>query len=201
MSNWIASLESHDTAGTLYVNTIGVKMDPTIVDELTADHLADACYTWFGAEYRACLSEILTFDSITVRRQPEPSSEEGVHAVGLAGTVVPATIVPRELAVILSWKTSHPGRRGRGHIALPLAGITDPFSGPNVYRTAAGYFSTIIPAFLDKLDEGHDYTGEEAGAGHLSHIVYSRVDNAGYDVTARLVRSTPRWVQRRQTAP
>lgn len=200
MSNWLATFASHDSGGTLYENTIGVKMDPVVGDGLNATDLADEISSWLTASYRACLSALLTLDTITVRRMPFPTTEEGVKALGLAGTGGPDYEFPKECAVILAWKTDHPGRSGRGHIALPPP-RTASFMTQSNWNLASGFFTISVAAFLAALDAGHDWTSEGVTDGHLSHIVYSRVDNAGYDVKARIVRPAVRWVQRRQTAP
>lgn len=184
----------------MYINTLGVKMDAT-GDELSATGLANECASWFATEYRACLPTRLTLDTLTMRRMPEPSTEVGVKGIALAGTVAEGgDFLPLELACTLSWKTNHAGRSGRGHIALPVPHVTSLMNSVNTYDSSKGLFTTNIPAFFAKLDDGHDW-GVGGIGGHLSHIVYSRKNNAGYDVTARLIRYAPRWQQRRQTAP
>lgn len=199
-SAWIAALQSHDSAGTLFINTLGVKMDPVSGDGLNPSDLADACYDWFGASYRALLWTGLTFDSITVRKMPPGSGAEGVHAVGLAGTASGTDgNFPLELCYILSWKTDVATRSGRGHIAVPAPPITAITSSHNTWDFSSTYFATTVPAFLSALDGGHDW-GSPA-EGHLSHVVYSRKHDAYYDVKSRLIRSQKRWLERRQTAP
>lgn len=198
---WIAALQSHDADGTLYINTIGVKMDPVTGSGLSADDLASAINDWFGAEYKAALPARLTFDSITVRLMPEPTTEEGVFVVGAVGGTSESNTYPKELAVLCSWKTDFPGRRGRGHVAFPTPHITGIFATPSTYLTTAVWFTTTLKAWFDKLDAGHDWGPSGTPDGHLSHVVYSRVGLAWHDVTARQARATPRWVERRQTAP
>jgi hypothetical protein len=199
-SAWIAALQSHDSAGTLYINTIGVKMDPASGDGLSATDLASACNDWFGTTYKNALPARLTFDSITVRKMPEPTTEEGVFAVGAAGGTSESATFPKELVVVCAWKTDQPGRSGRGHIEFPTPHITGIFSSPESYLTTAVWFTTTLKAFFDALDAGHDW-GPGGADGHLSHVVYSRKNAAYYDVKARLARSAPRWLERRQTAP
>lgn len=201
-TNWLATFASHDSAGTLFENTIGVKMDPSSGDGLNATDLASAINDWVGASYLGCLSGLLTLDTITVRKMPEPTADVGVKAVGLTGTSGNSdNDLPRELSVILAWKTDHAGRSGRGHIALPALRATSLYAtGGQTFNMSGGVFSTKIPAFFSDLDDGFDW-GIGGADGHLSHIVYSRVHDAGYDVKARIIRSTPRWVERRQTAP
>lgn len=199
-SAWILAAASHDASGTLFINTFGVKMDPVTGGGLSANDLADHCYTWFGAEYKACLGAGLTLDTFTVRHMPEPASAEGVHAVGLAGGVAEGPAFPKQIAVICSWKTDQPGRSGRGHIALPAPRTNAIWNGTNWDFTTT-YFTTQIAAFYAKLNAGHDWGPSGAPDGHLSHVVYSRKHDAYYDVKARITRPQPRWVERRQTAP
>jgi hypothetical protein len=199
-SIWIAAFASHDAAGTLYINTLGVKQDTTGGSEMDGGDLASAVKDWLATDYRACLSPELTLDSITVRKMPEPTTEEGVAAVGLAGTGPDSATLPRELAIILSWKTDHPGRSGRGHIALPAPQAAGLLSSPASYNVGAAYFTGPVTTFLNALGAGHDVSGL-GGDTHISHVVWSAKDAAGYDVVARLIRPGPRWVQRRQTAP
>jgi|SRR5690348_1155076 len=196
-SAWLAAFASHDSVGTLYINTFGVKMDFSIGDELSANDLASNVNDWFGSEYRAALPARCTLDTITVRKMPEPTTEEGVKVVGLAGGTSESATFPLELAVTCSWKTDHPGRSGRGHIAFPTPHITGIFATPSTYLTTAVWFTTTLKALFDKLDAGHDVGTD----GHLSHIVWSRKNAAYYDVKSRLARSAPRWIERRQTAP
>lgn len=197
-SAWRASLASHDSAGTLYINTIGVKMDPLVGDGLSATDLAAAVYDWIGATYRACLPARLTFDSITVDSFPVPGTQ-GVKAVGLAGTFTENTALPRELCAIASWKTDVATRSGRGHIALPLPFSTDAFAGGSVAGTT--WATATVQAFFNALDAGHDWESGGVTEGHISHVVLSRKNAAYYDVKSRILRSSIRWVERRQTAP
>lgn len=199
-SLWVAQLASHDSAGTLYINTLGVKMDPASGDGLNASDLASAVNDWIGSSYRDLLRSSLTFDTITVRKQPEPTTDEGVHAIALAGTATDSTVLPKELAVTLAWKTDHPGRSGRGHIALPCPWLNGIISDGNSYLMTSTYFTTKVAAFFSALDGGHGW-GPGGADGHISHVVYSRKDATGYDVKTRLARSAPRWQERRQTAP
>jgi hypothetical protein len=199
-SAWIAAFASHDSTGTLFINTFGVKMDPVSGSGLNANDLAGAVNDWFGAEYRACLGAGLTLDTITVRKMPEPTTEEGAHAIGLAGGVAEGPAFPKQIAVILSWKTDQPGRSGRGHIALPAPRTNAIWNGTNWDFTTT-YFTTQIANLKSKLDACHDWMSGGVTDGHLSHVVYSRKHDAYYDVKTRITRPQPRWVERRQTAP
>ena len=200
-SFWLATFTSHDGNGALFENTIGVKMDPTSGDGLSPNDLASAVNDWVGSEYNAILSGLLTFDLITVRKMPYPITAEGVKAVGTTGAGANDDNWPREIALILSWKTDHPGRSGRGHIAVgaPRKASTL-YAGNSLWNLSSTYFTITVKAFTDALDDGFDW-GPGGADGHLSHVVYSRVDGTGYDVKARIPRAPMRWVQRRQTAP
>jgi hypothetical protein len=199
-SAWIAALKSHDASGTLYINTLGVKMDPVSGDGLSATDLATHINTWIGSSYRACLPARCTMDEIQVIKMPFGTGVEGVHAIGVAGGITENTSLPRELAIIFAWKTDNATRSGRGHIAFPMPMVSTLMSGQTFDLTTT-YFTTNVPAFFAALDAGHDWTSGGVTEGHLSHVVYSRKNNAYYDVKTRLVRSQPRWVERRQTAP
>lgn len=200
-SAWIAVLQSHDAAGVVYINTLGVKMDPVAGDGLNPTDLADECYSWFGAEYRAILGEGLQFDTLTVEKMPSGSGIVGVHPVNLAGTVAEGSSRPREICYILSWKTDVATRSGRGHIAVSCPLVDSLYSGQSFNMGAAYFASGAVPAFLAKLDAGHDWLTSGVTDGHLSHIVYSRKHDSYADVKARIIRSKPRWLERRQTAP
>lgn len=199
-SAWIAAVQSHDSGGVLYVNTLGVKMDPVSGDGLSATDLASAVWDWIGASYRAALPARLTIDSVKVTKMPFGTGVDGLHAVGLAGSVAEDSTLPRELCVILGWKTDVATRSGRGHIAFPTPMTAGLMTG-QVYNLALGYFATTLTAFLTALDGGHDWTSGGVTEGHLSHVVYSRKHDTYADVKTRLIRSAPRWVERRQTAP
>lgn len=199
-SAWIAAIQSADAAGVLYINTLGIKMDPVTGDGLNATDLADECWSWFGSEYRGILGEGLQIQTLTVTKMPAGSGVEGVHAVNLAGTVAEGSSRPREICYILSWKTDLATRSGRGHIAVSCPLVDSLYSGQSFNMGAAYFASGAVPAFLAKLNAGHDWGGEIA-AGHLSHIVYSRKHDSYADVKTRIIRSKPRWLERRQTAP
>lgn len=198
-SLWRVALSSHFSDGTLHINTLGVKMDPLVGDGLSPVDLASHCYTWFGAEYRAILSAGLHWDTITVDSFPALGSQ-GVYGPNVNGLYANPDSYPKEEAYILAWKTGHATRSGRGHISVSLPAASELHSGSNI-ATGATYFATTVPAFLAKLDAGHDWVSGGITEGHLSHVVLSRKDATGYDVNARLIRNAVRWVERRQTAP
>lgn len=195
-SAWRVAIASHDATATLFINTLGVKMDPVSGGGLSPTDLAAAVWDWFGAEYRAILGAGLTVDSVTCDSFPVPGTQ-GVHAVGAAGLVTEDQGAPRELAAIFSWKTDVATRSGRGHIAFPIPQATGIKSGSALLTS--GTWKTAVDAFFAKLDAGHDW-GSPA-EGHLSHVVLSRKNAAYYDVKTRLMRTPIRWVERRQTAP
>jgi hypothetical protein len=198
-SAWRAALKSHDADGTLYINTIGVKMDPVSGSGLNPTDLASAVNDWIGAAYRAILSSSLTFDSIEVDSFPTPGTQ-GVHAVALGGTGPAGGSLPKELCAIFSWKTDNATRHGRGHIAFPLPGDTGLLSSGNNVNYG-GTWGTNVNSFFSALDAGHDWVSGGVTEGHISHVVLSKATGNYYDVKTRLRRNAVRWLERRQTAP
>jgi len=200
-SDWVAAFASHSANGTLFINTFGVKMDPSSGDGLSANDLASKVYDWIGPTYRECLPSYLTLDTVTVDKMPFPTTEQGVHAVGLAGSYVVSPDRPEEIAAIFSWKTDNPGRSGRGHIAFPVPAYSSLYtSNGQLFDLSYSYFTSHVANFFAALDAGADW-GVGGLDGHVSQTVYSRHDAAGYDVKTRIVRPSPRWIERRQTSP
>jgi len=198
-SAWRAIFSSHDSDGTLFINTFGVKMDPISGDGLNPTDLASAVNDWFGDEYVACLGTSLTLDTITVDSFPT-AGEQGVFARGSAGTVSVANDIPRELAAIFSWKTDNATRSGRGHIAFPLPRGHEWLNGSSVNYSTLSWGTTVQDLF-DALDAGHDWTSGGVTEGHLSHVVLSPKTGNYFDVKTRIKRNPVRWVERRQSAP
>lgn len=198
-SAWLASFESHDSAGVLYSNTIGVKMDPVTGSGLSPNDLADHVSSWLKSSYKACLRASCTLDLIRVRAT-DGSGAEGIKAIGEAGGASASENCPKELALICSWKTDVATRSGRGHIALPIPASTAIITG-SLWTTSDAFFTTTVAAFFSALDAGADWGPSGTPDGHLSHVVWSRKNSAYYDVKSRLYRAPIRWVERRQTAP
>lgn len=197
-SAWRAAFKSHDANGILYVNTIGVKMDPISGGGLNPTDLAQAVSDWLTTSYRKCLPTRLTLDTVQVDSFPV-SGTQGVHAIGLAGTGVENMDAPVECCVIAAWKTDVATRSGRGHIALPIVWN----DGRNTYSTLdiAAYAAAVTGDFFAALAAGHDWASGGVTEGHLSHVVLSKKTGDYYDVKTRLLRSKIRWLERRQTAP
>ena len=197
MSDWLLTFENVDSAGTLFMNTICVH-DGASLGEASAAHIADACVDWLSAPYRAALRSSLTLTLMRLRSAPAGSSTEEVRAIGLAGSAAAGNTLPKELAVILSFKTNHATRSGRGHIAYPGQNDASAISG-SLWATGTAWW-TALDTLTAALAAGHDFT-EDLTSNHLSHRVWSRKDQASYDVTAIVKRLPVRWVERRQTAP
>lgn len=196
-SAWRAIFQSHDSAGVIYINTIGVKMDPVSGSGLSPSDLATHVNTWLGGTYRGILGAGLTLDTVTVDSFPTPG-DQGVHAVNLPGNVTEDHGQPRELCAIFAWKTDVATRSGRGHIAFPLPQANGIINASTLLASSA--WQTSAAAFFAALDAGHDWGGPPA-EGHLSHVVLSKKNSAYYDVKTRIVRPSIRWIERRQTAP
>lgn len=200
MRDWLVAFKSHDPGGILFINTICVHYEPLggVGDDLTASQTASQVRDWLSTPYRTALSSANVLDEIDVRSAPAGSSEAGVQAVGLAGLASGVGDLPHQLAVILSFKTGHATRRGRGHIAYPGNKSESAYTG-GLFSTSTAWW-TAIDTLTAALLAGHD-VGAFGLSGHLSHRVWSRVDQASYDVTSIIKRTSPRWVERRQTAP
>jgi hypothetical protein len=196
--NWLLTFESHDTHGVLFMNTIGVHYGAAGTGAVDDATLADNMKDWLATAYRAALPGWLTLDLLRARSAPHGSGVEEIRTVGLAGSASASGDNPRELCVTLSFKTDQATRSGRGHISFPAPASETAYTA-GIFSTSTAWWAAL-DTFINALAAGHD-VGALGADGHLSHRVWSRKNQASYDVTAIIKRTQPRWVERRQTAP
>jgi len=206
-TEYTVALRSHDAGGVLYENTFAVKSDPSGPDiaEASDADVAHGVDDWLRATYQAVLSTRYTWDDVQVRGILGHDGE-AVRGIGINGTLslVGAVPAPKELVMVVSVKTAHVGRTGRGHMAMPSPAnanyLADATSWAN--SGAAGAFYGNVQAFCTALLAGHDFT--YAGGtltAHLSMRLWSRKDALTRDVNSLVPRLPVRWLRSRSTAP
>lgn len=186
------------------MNTLAVHIDvPGGPDTpLAYDTIADDIWAWLGAYYRNMLVPAYTVDELHVLGIVGTSGE-GTHTVGSTGTIDVSSFstipLPKECAAVLSWKTSTPGRSGRGRMFVPsprlgafLADATS-WNTSNIYWTGIGAFAQAV---LDGDDVTHGVLEY-----HYSGRLWSRSDNVTRDLTAYQRRPAVHWLRSRSTAP
>jgi hypothetical protein len=205
MSNvYTVALRSIDAGGVLYENTFAVKSDPVGVDiaEPSDVEVVNAIKDWLLVPYRNCLAGRYTWSDI-VARGILGHDGEATASVGAAGTLAAGTgILPKECVMIVSVKTAHVGRSGRGHFAVPSPGFSSYLADATSWQGFAAYYDNI-GAFNAALLAGHTFTYGDLGAlsSHLSMQLWSRADDTSRDVTALIRRLPVRWLRSRSTAP
>ena len=204
---YLAALRSHDSGGVQYVNTLAVKADPTGPDllEPSAAAVAHAVDDWLRATYSAVLSTRYTWDDVTVLGILG-NDAEATRAIGIPGTLslVGAVPAPKELCLVLTLKTAHVGRSGRGRQFLPGPGNANYHLDATSWATsgAAGAYYGNAVAYANALLAGHDFSfAGDVATGHVSARVYSRKDGLTRDITGYTARTAFHWLRSRSTAP
>lgn len=197
---YLASFHLHDSAGIQYVNTLCVKADPSGTDlvEPEANDVAAKIWTWLGAEYKACLNPAYTVDRVEALGILGHDAL-GVYNVGQAGTlaVITSDPLPRECAAVLSLRTSHVGRSGRGRMYIPSPRLAAYVSVSSTWNTGGGFWPAL-GGLGDQLLEGYTHWATVDVQGyHLSARVFSRADGLTRDVVSYVVRSDVRWLRSR----
>lgn len=203
MRIWRVAIRStHGASGTQFVNTLAVRMDngTELPPELPADQVCDEVYAWLFPEYKAMLNPVVTVEDIHARSltgDPEEDSR-AVSEVG-TGSFGAGDYLPRQVTMVMTFKTATPTRRGRGRIFIPSPINANPLSNEQVWDPANAYWinaGTFATALLTGSDFIHDGT-----PFHASLNVWSSLDGVGRDVVSATRRPAPRWLRSRTTAP
>lgn len=203
---YLASFVSHDAGGVLYVNTLAVKADPTGPDliEPSMGDVLDEIDTWLMTQYRKCLHTQYTVDRIELRGIVGTSGD-ALKPIGLAGTYNPASTqaIPKELCLVITLKTDHPGKSGHGRIFMPSPRSADGLGDATSWRvvTDESTYWKECQDFANLILAGHDAHGGDTDAYHLSGRLWSRKNNTTYDLTGAVPRTPYHWLRSRSTAP
>jgi hypothetical protein len=201
--DYLASIRSHDAQGVLYVNTLGIKTEPTLgVGELDASSAADEFWLWLGTEYRACIPSSYTVDTVHLRGILGTSAAVD-KSIGTNGTLSAAGgAIPREVAFVITWRTAIVGRSGRGRMYLPSPKAGS-ISGTDysTWDTGSAIWAAAL-TFGNKVLAGRDYNVSSGlFTGHMSGRVYSRAHGANYDIRSFTRQPQARWLRSRRSAP
>jgi len=202
-TEYTVALRSIDSGGVLYENTFAVKSDPTGPDTLEASDsdVANAIKSWLLTDYHNVLAPGYTWQDVQVKGILGHDGE-AVAAVAVAGALGGGTgLLPKECCMIVSVKTAHVGRTGRGHMAIPSPRASS-FLADSTLWLGSGAYYTNVNTFIATLLAGHDFT--YAGGtltAHLSMRLWSRKDGVTRDVTSMVPRLPVRWLRSRSTAP
>lgn len=202
--NILAAIRGHDAGGVQYVNTLAFTQDVPVGPDTALDYstMADDIWVWLAATYLAMLSPDYTVDDVHVVGILGGDGE-GTRAAGALGTLAVGGATghtfPKELALVITWKTAHAGRTGRGRIFVPSPGYAS-FGADRTGWLTSGVFWGGVQAFVTAVTTPH--TVAHGGIDHRYTLgVYSRADNTIRAVTAGVPRSQYHWLRSRSTAP
>lgn len=209
--DYLVSYLSHDNDnGCQIANTICVHDDGSTggISPLNDSDFVDAVDSWLTTLYKACLGGRTTVDVLRSFRIPAvygdatTTFEKTIAATGTYPGV--DGLVPPEVAVVLALKGGDTSRRHNGRIFVPTPRHSSVIASTGKFNTGSSWF-TALNALKSALLSGHDVGSTDPN--HLSLRVYSRVQHKigtgdkTKDVAAIVIRSDPRWIERRQTAP
>lgn len=206
--DYLLSWLSDDVVGVQYANTICVH-DDELGGPRPGDEILDDIDSWLTTKYTNCLPSSLTLRVLRLFQIPAVwKADTNIYTLaknaGGALTVGDGKI-PREMALVLSIRSSHTSRQTMGHISLPSPRNSSMLDGDGNWNTAGSYW-TNAGLLGDALLEGKDI-GIGGVDGHLSTRVYSRKrhqtgeGDKTTDVGSYTRRLRPKWVRRRTTAP
>lgn len=207
MREYHCALKAHDDGGVVYVNTFAIKVElngPDLAeasDQAVADHVA----SFLGDPWLECLSTAYTADTCTVTGILGHEGE-AVHNINSPGqlTLFAGSPAPKECCMVLTWKTEHVGRSGRGRVFIPSPRdstyIKDATSWKGPTELTGHEYYDAVKAFGDAFLGGSDFT-DDGFEYHISGRVWSRVDGVTYDVVQALPRLPVHWLRSRSTAP
>jgi len=202
--NVLAAFKSHDAGGVSYVNTLAVGQDVPLGPDTALDYgtIADDIWTWLGTEYKALMNPNYTVDELHVLGILGGDGE-GTHSVGAVGTLdlsgASSLFLPKELALVLTLKTAHAGRTGRGRMFIPSP-LSASFGNGATNWLQSGAYWTAIGAFATKILAGADIT-HGALVHHYTGKVWSRTEATARAITATTRRAPYHFLRSRSTAP
>lgn len=164
----------------------------------TAAAVAAAVKAHFIPIYRTAIATPITVQDVRVARLSAGDEVEvALEDVNLAGLLaVSTTHLPREICMLLKLQTGHAGRHGRGRVFLPSPLDAGFMSDPDTFLGSGGYWTGAASIATD-LVNGFVFTDDTA----INWGVYSRADNALYDLTGVARDPRPHWLRSRMSAP
>lgn len=206
-TSYLCAIKSRDAGGVQYVNTFGVHSSVTGPDITEAGDQAvvDGVADWLLNQYRDCLSTAYTVDAIELTGilGHDGQAEHVVNSPGTL-TLFAGSPAPKECCMVVSWKTNHVGRSGRGRVFIPSPRdstyIKDATSWKGPTELTGHEFYDAVDIFASTYLGGFDIT-EDLINYHLSAVLYSRVDATTRDLKAYQIRLPVHWLRSRSTAP
>lgn len=196
------SFLAHDENNVTYANTVCVHWEATGIggdaDYSNAVHEAGEWLAdhWLDTQWPHVVLDrirLLEAGSLT------PQVEERVYDAPGTGPDN-AGKCPRECALVMSFKTAHYGRSGRGHISLPNGRDSNYVTNQSKWDTGSAFWAAA-GVLKDAMLAGHTWTPTLGAQQHMSLRVWSKKLGESFDITSIVLREPVRWVRRRQTAP
>jgi hypothetical protein len=200
----LAAFKGHDAGGVIYVNTLAVQQDVPLGPDTALGYqtIADDIWAQYGATYLGMISPDYTVDELHVLGILGADGE-GTHAVGSNGTLAVGGAtghsLPKEVCLVLSLKTGHAARSGRGRMFIPSPGYSS-FGADRTSWLTAGVFWGGVLNFAALLPADHNVT-HDAIIHRYRAGVWSRADNVFRECTAAVPRTAYHWLRSRSTAP
>jgi len=132
--------------GTEQVNVFHFRQDTDLIFDTPEEDLSQRFIDEVVPSYRALVSSFLAIQNIGVRTLGVPAFGQDFPQTGMNGLLVAATILPLQVAAIVTWRTPFIGRRYRGRTYLPTA--TEAESNGTAWSNA---YLTAMAAFADDV--------------------------------------------------
>lgn len=202
----LCAFKSTDGGGVQYVNTFAVRCDPGISPtDPSITQIVNAVDAWLSGLYVLLMHPDYTVNELHALGILGYAAE-ATHSVATPGNLslsgVGSNTCAKELALVLTLKTSLPGRSGRGRMFIPSPRNASFCANPTSWLQSGAYW-TAIANFGNALLGGHDFTYGVGGleGAHLSTRVWSRVDGVTRDVTSYIRRPEYHFLRSRRSAP
>jgi len=179
IANWLYGVLTMTAQGNVFENTFSLRNGSGgPVDGSDLNALAQNWWTANGTAIRAAASVNLTYQSVRIRDMSSSAGEEGEFVIpsGTTGTIGEDT-VPYNATSVLSWRSSHVGRSGRGR--WYFCGIPENQVSGNI--VSAGY--QVLLAAVAAAITG--YSGTVAVP--VDSVVASKTDGVLYTIVGTII--------------
>ena len=158
----------HLTNGNLIAeNQFHFRQTAPLILDTTVDDLTDAFATIVEPSYVACVSGQWSIINYRVVAQPSGLTI-GEVAVDDHSGALSGDSLPPQVSTILSFRSSHPGRRGKGRVFLPPANEANSGVLGTPSSTLVGLVTDLGDALLSTVDSTITHAGWEWGVWSMS---------------------------------
>lgn len=200
---WRTSMVVTEAAsGRLEVATFCIYEDPVVPGsgDLDAQTVADDVHDWLADLWKATMRVECQLTTVQVRELGTDTPTAAEHVDGGAGDIAaPASYMPHTVCARASIKTDVATRSGRGRFHFPSPVTPTFLSSPDLWNMGSTYI-VACQAVLDALLSGHTVSHDSLDH-HYSLRVWSRKENAAYDVTSGKIQQGVSSLRTRLTSP